>query len=281
MWARAAMGLAVLVVAACGSDDPAPVVVGDDPPSAQEQVYEGTFTVLESPEHPPELCAGQDDSYPPQCSGPPIVGWDWGAVDGEESASGTTWGSWHVTGTWDDGVFTLTRTPEAPRPRTPGPDDDMRFFPACAEPEVIDPTHGGEEWEAMSQDFGPFAIPGEVTVWVSDPFGPWDGPFTANVFVEPGSLDDARAVIRERYLGPLCIDERDAPTPAERERIQGELYDDAAQHALGEIPYSSGGGKEPVVSAGVWVVTEEMERYVAERWGGVVELEPLLTPVGR
>ncbi|HEX5615270.1 MAG TPA: hypothetical protein VFZ83_08960, partial [Acidimicrobiia bacterium] len=233
----------------------------------------------ESPEHGPQVCAGQDDSYPPQCSGPAIVGWDWDTVDGEESASGTTWGSWHVIGTWDGAALTLTEPPSAPRAPEPDPDDDSRYFPGCDEPEVVDAAHGGAEWEAMSQDFGPFAIPGEIVVWVSDPQGPWDGPFTANVVVRPGSADAARAAIRAHYGGPLCIEERDAATPAERERVQRELYDDDAKAVLGEVPYSSGGGIEPIVSAGVWVVTDEMTAYVEQRWGDLVVLEPLLTPV--
>lgn len=280
---RRTFGIALLacavVLGACGDGDETPVVVGGDEPGPAEQVYEGSFTVLESPEHGPQICAGQNDSYPPQCSGPAVVGWEWHAVDGEESAIGTTWGAWHVTGTWDGSALTLTESPSAPRERERDPDDDSRYFPACEEPDVVDPAHGGAEFEAMSQDFGPFEIPGEIVVWVSDPQGEWDGPFTANVVVRPGSLDAARDAIRAHYGGPLCIEERDAATPAEREQVQRELYDDAAKAVLGEIPYSSGGGIDPVVSAGVWVVTPEMTEYVADRWGDLVVLEPLLTPV--
>lgn len=55
----------------------------------------------------PQLCLGAiAESYPPQCGGPEIAGWDWDTVDGEESASGVTWGAYAVTGTWDGTVFT-------------------------------------------------------------------------------------------------------------------------------------------------------------------------------
>ena len=73
----------------------------------------GTFTVLESPRHGPELCGSIRESLPPQCSGLPLRNWEWAAVKGAESLNGTTWGTWHVTGTLDGEAFVLT---EAPRP---------------------------------------------------------------------------------------------------------------------------------------------------------------------
>ena len=56
--------------------------------------YQASGTVLESPEHGPQLCHVVMESLPPQCEGIDLVGWDWSAVDDEESASGTTWGSY-------------------------------------------------------------------------------------------------------------------------------------------------------------------------------------------
>ncbi|MGH2759488.1 MAG: hypothetical protein ACRDKJ_07970, partial [Actinomycetota bacterium] len=81
------------------------------------QRYGATGTILEAPGHGPELCLGAvAESYPPQCGGPPIVGWDWNDVDGEESAGGTTWTIAYVEGTYDGERFTLTGPPRAPRP---------------------------------------------------------------------------------------------------------------------------------------------------------------------
>jgi hypothetical protein len=100
----AAIALAPL---ACGSDD---ADGGGD-----SKRYESTGTVLERPGDLPELCEGAiAESYPPQCSGKPIVGWDWDDVIGEQSASGTTWGEYHVVGTWDGTRLTLTERPSAP-----------------------------------------------------------------------------------------------------------------------------------------------------------------------
>ncbi len=71
----------------------------------------GTFTVLESPRHGPELCGSIRESLPPQCSGLPVRNWGWAAVKGVESLNGTTWGTWHVTGTLDGEAFVLTEVP--------------------------------------------------------------------------------------------------------------------------------------------------------------------------
>lgn len=82
-------------------------------------------------------------SLPPQCGGVPITNWDWDAVEREESASGTTWGEWHVVGTYADGALTLTEPPGPPR-RSPREAPD--FSPACDEPDVVDPNTGEGAW---------------------------------------------------------------------------------------------------------------------------------------
>jgi hypothetical protein len=69
------------------------------------------FIVLESPQHGPEICSSVQESLPPQGSGIPIRGWDWTAVEGARTLNGTTWGTWHVTGTFDGDVFVLTEPP--------------------------------------------------------------------------------------------------------------------------------------------------------------------------
>ncbi|GAA1756585.1 hypothetical protein [Agromyces humatus] len=79
-------------------------------PAAPVEV-QGLGTVLEQ-DGRPELCLGAvAESYPPQCGGPSIIGWDWDAVDGEQTASEVTWGAYAVWGEWDGATFTLTREP--------------------------------------------------------------------------------------------------------------------------------------------------------------------------
>ena len=98
-------------------------------------------TVLEK-DGTPMLCLGAiAESYPPQCSGPEVVGWDWAAVDGEEAASGVTWGSYAVWGDWNGETFTVTREPVLTAlydpmadPDAPNPRDDA--LPPGALPEA-------------------------------------------------------------------------------------------------------------------------------------------------
>ena len=73
--------------AACGDGgDPGADVGAGDP----DRPYEGSFTVLESADHGPELYVQLAASMPPQCRGLPVVGWDWDAVADEETVGGTT-----------------------------------------------------------------------------------------------------------------------------------------------------------------------------------------------
>lgn len=86
--------------------DPQPTV---DSPS-EELIGQGT--VLQKDGSPPMFCLGPVmESYPPQCSGPEIIGWDWSAVEQEESSGGVTWGTYAVQGTWDGEAFTVTQPP--------------------------------------------------------------------------------------------------------------------------------------------------------------------------
>lgn len=81
------------------------------PPAADGEVM-GQGTVLQVGKARPRFCLGAvQESYPPQCSGPEISGWDWGAAEQEVTESGVTWGTYAATGTWDGTIFTLTTAP--------------------------------------------------------------------------------------------------------------------------------------------------------------------------
>ena len=115
---KIAVALASLILAAsgCGNSD---IVVDPDAggsvdrptsiPAADGPVT-GMGTVIGGAD--PQLCLGPvAESWPPQCSGFPIVGWDWSAVKGTFDTNGTiNWGSYVVTGTWDGATFTLTES---------------------------------------------------------------------------------------------------------------------------------------------------------------------------
>lgn len=112
----------VLVATGCAGGSGSTLLESDAPWAPKraslpaEVTREGT--VLED-EDGPRLCLGMVlDSYPPQCDGPSILGWDWDAVEGETSAVGTTWGDYEVQGVWDGERFTPTRPAVLFTPRT-------------------------------------------------------------------------------------------------------------------------------------------------------------------
>jgi hypothetical protein len=123
------------------------------PTGAREQRYQATATVLASGDHGPELCLGWvADAFPPLCGGLPITNWGWDQVEGEQAASGTTWGTYRLVGTYGGTRFTVVRA-EVPPP-TSRPSAVERFEdepnPACPGPaggwEVPDPSRRSERY---------------------------------------------------------------------------------------------------------------------------------------
>jgi hypothetical protein len=107
--------------------DDAPTAAAPPTPAAAGQVTT-VDTVLQEGDGPPELCLGMVlDSYPPQCGGLEIAGWDWDAVEAE-SAQDTTWGSYEVEGSWDGETFRVTEATAAPA-KWPEPSEDPRLDP--------------------------------------------------------------------------------------------------------------------------------------------------------
>lgn len=136
---------ALLVLAACGQgagdagSDGAGSDVGSHSGETEPSdavVYQGALTVLQGVERDAaELCGVVAESYPPQCGGLPVTGWDWDAVEHEE-AEGVRWGSYLVTGTFDGKSFVITEDP------VPTADIDMADHPELQyqEPEIGDPA---------------------------------------------------------------------------------------------------------------------------------------------
>ncbi len=302
--ALAAAGALLLV--ACGDETTDPRAGGPVVPAAPtganvvDADYDGRFraaaTVLESPEHGPQLCDTVMDSYPPQCGGPDIVGWDWGVVDGEESASGTTWGSYIITGTWDGRRFTLT---EAPRPddgslRRGGEEPD--FSSPCPEPEggwrPVDATKATDE--ALNEALATASqSPDYAGGWIDqaylDDLGVSPNPSPNPSDIEGVANDPARLVlnlmftrdlaeheqeIREVWGGALCVS-LGARSEAELLDIQSRLHAD--------FPEISGSGpdiRSGVLGAQTMVATTTMQSELDARYGdGAVVLRGYLHPI--
>jgi len=115
-----AVAASLLVLTACATgpgSGGAPSVPGSDDVGTPDGVIAapgqviGQGTVIQTGDTPPQFCLGPVmESYPPQCSGPEIVGWDWDAVEGDETANDVTFGAYAIWGTWDGTVFTATES---------------------------------------------------------------------------------------------------------------------------------------------------------------------------
>ena len=276
-------GSAAAVLAGCAAQP-----VGADPAGAPEepQRYAAVAMVLESPEHGPQLCLGGVlESLPPQCGGPDVVGWDWSAVEDEESGNGTTWGEWRVVGTWDGDALTLTQPPTEPPPeRMPGEDPGAHFATPCPTPDggwaVRDPATATEEGFAAATAYAE-GQPDVGGVWVdvgaqlASPRPDLVQPAVLNVtFVS--DLERHERELRARYGGPLCVATAER-TKAQLQRLQGEVQD-----ALGDAVISTSDDVvRGTVSVDVVVADEEtLDRVRAIDPDGVVEVRGVLQPVG-
>jgi hypothetical protein len=109
--AAATASIALLAACATGPDpiDPGSAPVVPAAVIAAPGPVVGQGTVIQTGDTPPQFCLGAVmESYPPQCSGPELVGWDWDAVDGEETSGDVTFGAFAAWGGWDGVRLTVT-----------------------------------------------------------------------------------------------------------------------------------------------------------------------------
>jgi len=279
-----------LLLAGCAAGVPG----GDGPAQtagAQGRRYQTTATVLQSRDHGPELCLGVVlDSFPPQCRGLPITNWRWDQVKGQKTAGGTTWGSYHLVGTYDGASFTVLRADRPPPARRPSREERFRDEPksACPEPEggwpVPDPARRSErDLEPVTR--AARAEPDFAGVWLSylEPMGhnvaEEPGEFVLNVAFT-GDLERHQAQLRSLWGGRLCVT-RQQRSYRELLRIQRELHG-AAGSELGLHVLSTGIREDAnAVSLEVVVLEERARQALDARFGvGAVQVTARLTPVG-
>jgi hypothetical protein len=190
----AALGLAGCV------GNPAPPSMHSDPlPPAVAIAGElvGQGTVLQIRDAPPEFCLGPvAESYPPQCGGPELVGWDWDAVQGHETASDVTWGTYAVWGDWDGARFTVASAIML-----------ALYDPIPIEEPYLDPANRGDTPEAeliAIQDRLASEAGFELLASV-----PQNGYLFVDVLVDDGTL---QRLVDERY-GPEVVIIRPALRP--------------------------------------------------------------------
>lgn len=277
---RQAGAVALLLLAlwtvACADEGPAPA----SPPPISGR-YEANATVLDDG-NGPELCLGAiAESLPPQCGGIPVRGWSWGAVEGEQSASGVTWGAFHVVGEYDGSSFTIDR---AGPPEAVPPDDGDPFATPCPEPAdgwtSSGPATSEKDLNAamrVAED-----IPTYAGLWIDNLGDPVEfaepGPMVLNVAFtgEPESHEEA---LRGAWDGPLCLVSFDH-TFRELQRVQDELSDGGAERAGLELLFSSIDVMTNQVEVGVVVTSPEAELALDETHGaGTIRVTPALRPV--
>lgn len=106
----------------------------------------GPVTVLDDG-NGAELClGGVAESLPPQCGGPPIVGWDWADHDGDyEDVRGVRWGDFVVIGIFDGSTVTPNHVVPADEYDAP-PTKEAPHETTCRQPTrgwVVDPGRTG------------------------------------------------------------------------------------------------------------------------------------------
>jgi len=239
--------------------------------------------VLEGGGHGPQLCAMVAESFPPQCSGPDVVGWDWSKVE-HESQNGVKWGEYRVVGTWDGARLTLTEPPGAPV-RAQDDSEEDRFASPCPEPaggwRPVDPARTTEQ--SMNAAIERARTAKEFAgAWI-DRLGPDPDPgkeqtpdarkYVVNLKFtgDPAAREEW---IREVWGGALCLSPAQR-TYAELERIQraAEQEPGFLSAAVDEIANR--------VRLGVWAATDELRRRFDETYGpGAVVVEGVLRPAG-
>jgi hypothetical protein len=278
-----------LLLAGCAASDPS----GDAPAptaTAQGPRYQTTATVLQSRDHGPELCLGIVlDSLPPQCGGVPITNWRWDQVEGEQTAGGTTWGTYHLVGAYDGASFTVLRADLPPPVRRPSREEEFKDEPKspCPEPEggwkVPDPARRSEAYMDPVMEAAR-AEPDFAGLWLSylEPMGhnvaEDPGEFVLNVAFT-GELARHEAELRSRWGGRLCVT-RQQRSYRELLRIQRELQG-AVGAELGLRVLGTGIRESAnAVSLMVEVLEERAREALDARYGvGAVQATATLTPV--
>lgn len=288
---RIAVTLAVLALAAAAAAacaEPA-VEVSMPAPSAQpgegvlvpagyDGRYRATFTVLENPQHGPQLCQTVGDSDPPTCEGPDVLGWAWTGLDAT-SRRGTTYGEFVVTGTWDGASLTLTETPPRAGDADRQIDDSVQSQPGtqCASPEdgwPAEPWAGAAD-PALAQDQLLYeteqaarAVAGYGGLWLDRQ------PDVAIVNISTtGDSTSMTDAVRAVYSGPLCVS-RAALAETTRLRMQDDLSGEP--NVLYSRPDPLTGTLKVVAMA---ATTEFQQQCDAEYGPGAVVLIGLLEPI--
>jgi hypothetical protein len=254
-----------------------PGASGNAHPRSDRAAYVGSGTVLEPAADEPQFClGGVMDSLPPQCDGIPLKNWDWRAVDDEERAMGTRWGSYELTGIYDGSTFTVTGPVRPPQYSDPSPE----ITTPCSEPdEGWEP--GGTQHDVQAASHIARRAPDFAGLWV-DHLGDSPDEFSPVILNVAFTGDTTRheAELHQEWSGPLCV-VRFERTLEELREIQSELHLVATKLDL-EILWSDANEYTNKVQIGVVVIHERTRSDLDSRYGkDTIEVFPALEPASR
>jgi hypothetical protein len=222
-----------------------------------------------------ELCLGGVlTSLPPQCGGPELVGWTWADHDGDfEDVSGTKFGEFVVTGTFDGSSIEPTEIVPADEFDAPPYDDGVDPFASpCPEPEggwrVIDPERTTDRTldQAVSRAR---RIDGFGDIWVDQSINPAnDEPGEQPGMNDPKKLilnltfthdlETAEAIVREIWGGALCVS---------RARMSDRDLE-PIQEAVGDMPgFSSSSRGDGQVDLAVTYDDGSIQAWLDQEYG--------------
>jgi hypothetical protein len=276
---RAGIG-AVALLSACATNASEPSA----PSLEASRRYEANATVLQAAGKDPVICLGAVGfSLPPQCSGPPITNWDWSEAQNERSASETTWGVYHVVGTFDGERFTLTEPPGAEQP---WPEARETFDTQCETPaggwKAPDPGRATDQARSDAIERA-HREPDLAGVWIDDRSertGELQDPTTIVLNISfTGDLQRHEADLKEIWGGALCVSNADRSLE-ELRSIQGELTGRVAKELDVEMLSVGIDDGANVVDLKVVVVHADTQARLNERYGeSVVLVRGALRPV--
>lgn len=221
----------------------------------------GLVTVLD-PGTGPQLCLGAvAESYPPQCGGPAIEGFEWGDV-GFEEASGVRWGTYALTGTFDGTTFTATDAIPAALYDAMAEPPQMPPGAACETPATTDTAMATPE-DLDATLAAASALPGYATAWLTGN--------TINVAVTEDAAG-AESALRETWGGPLCV------TTVERTDADLNAINQELQAALPTL-LTSGSFAPDTLDAQVVFDDGSIQEWVDATYGeGLVRVSSALQP---
>lgn len=236
----------------------------------------GLVTVLDDGDGP-ELCTFVAESLPPQCSGIPMAAWDWAEHPEHEDQSGTKWGSFALTGTFDGTTFAITEAipaalydamSQAPEPELTTPCD-----PPADGWGVVDPAKTSQV--SMDATFtAAAALPGYAGAFIDQPDDAAAANDPTQLIINVAVTKDpaaAEATLRETWGGALCVSEA-AYTEAELNDLAMELQ------KLPGVTTSSAAAD--VVQIGVLFDDGSLQDWVDATYGaGRVEISSTLVPM--